>query len=140
MIMIKATPNSEAGQMPSEELLTKMGQYNEALVNAGVLVSGEGLLPSSRGKRVRLAAGKKSVVDGPFSATHELLAGFWIWQVKTMEEAVEWVRRCPDPMPGEETEFEIRPLASAEDFGSEFTPELQEQEDRLRAKLERQTN
>jgi hypothetical protein len=138
MVMIKATRNSEAGVMPSEKLLAEMGKFNEELVKAGVMLAGEGLHPSSRGKRVRFSGGKKSVIDGPFAETKELVAGYWIWQVKSMEEAVEWVRRCPDPMPGEEAEIEIRPLFEAEDFGTELTPELRAQEERLRAELERQ--
>jgi hypothetical protein len=138
MVMIKATRNSEAGVMPSEKLLAEMGKFNEELVKAGVLLAGEGLHPSSRGKRVRFSGGKKSVIDGPFAGTTELVAGFWIGQVKSTEGAVEWVRRCPDPMPGEEAEIEIRPIFEAEDFGNEFTPELREQEARVRAELERQ--
>ncbi len=138
MVIIKATKNSEAGVMPSEKLMTDMGNYNEELVKAGIMLAGDGLHPSSKGKRVRFSGGKKSVIDGPFSETKELIAGFWIWQVKSMDEAVEWVRRCPDPMPGEEAEIELRPVFEAEDFGSEFTPELRAQEDRLRAEVERQ--
>jgi hypothetical protein len=138
MVIVKATQNSEAGVMPGEELLAAMGRYNEELVKAGIMLAGEGLHPSSKGKRVRFSDGKKSVVDGPFSETKELIAGFWLWQVKSMEEALEWVRRCPDPMPGEESEIEIRPVFEAEDFGDEFTPELREQEERLRAEIERQ--
>ncbi len=138
MVMIKATKNSEAGVMPNEKLLAEMGKFNEELVKAGVILAGDGLHPSSRGKRVRFSGGKKLVVDGPFAETKELIAGYWIWQVKSMEEAVEWVRRCPDPMPGDEAEIEIRPVFEAEDFGSEFTPELRAQEDRLRAEVERQ--
>lgn len=138
MVIVKATQNSEAGVMPGEELLAAMGRYNEELVKAGIMLAGEGLHPSSKGKRVRFSDGKKTVVDGPFSETKELIAGFWLWQVKSMEEALEWVRRCPDPMPGEESEIEIRPVFEAEDFGDEFTPELREQEDRLRAEIERQ--
>jgi hypothetical protein len=138
MVMIKATSNSEAGVMPSQELLGEMGKFNEELVKAGVMLAGEGLHPSSKGKRVRFSGGKKSVIDGPFAETKELVAGYWIWQVKSMEEAVEWVRRCPDPMPGEEAEIEIRPLFEAEDFGDKLTPELRAQEERLRAELERQ--
>lgn len=137
MVIIKATPNSEAGKMPSEELFIAMGKFNEELVKAGVMLAGDGLQPSSRGKRVRFAGGKKSVIDGPFAETKELIAGFWIWQVKSLDEAVEWVRRCPDPMPGEESEIELRPIFEAEDFGPEFTPELREKEERLRAELER---
>jgi hypothetical protein len=138
MVMVKATKNSEAGVMPSEKLLADMGKFNEQLVNAGIMLAGDGLHPSSKGKRVRFAAGKKTVLDGPFTETKELVAGFWIWQVKSMEEAVEWVRRCPDPMPGEESEIEIRPVFEAEDFGKEFTPELRAQEERLRARTEQQ--
>lgn len=138
MVIVKATKNSEAGVMPGEKLLADMGRYNEELVEAGIMLAGEGLHPSSRGKRVRFAGGEKSVVDGPFADVNELVAGYWIWQVKSMDEAVEWVRRCPDPMPGEESEIEIRPLFETEDFGEELTPELRAQEDRLRAEIERQ--
>lgn len=138
MVIVKATKNSEAGVMPNEKLLAAMGQYNEELVKAGVMLAGEGLQPSVKGKRVVFLAGKKAVVDGPFSETKELIAGFWLWQVKSMDEALEWARRCPDPMPGEEAVLEIRPVFEAEDFGEEFTPELRNQEDRLRAELERQ--
>ena len=116
MVMVKATKNSEAGNMPSEKLLNDMGKFNEELVKAGVMLAGDGLRPSKQGKRVRFSGGKKSIIDGPFAETKELVAGFWIWQVKSMEEALEWVRRCPDPMPGEESELEIRPLFEAEDF------------------------
>jgi hypothetical protein len=137
MVMVKATKNSEAGVMPREEMLAEMGQFNEELVKAGIMLAGEGLHPSSKGKRVQFSDGKKTVVDGPFAETKELVAGFWLWQVKSMEEAVEWVRRCPDPMPGEESEIEIRQVFEAEDFGEEFTPELRAQEDRLRAEMER---
>ena len=139
MVFVKATKNSEAGTMPSKDMkdmLTKMGQYNEELVKAGILLAADGLQPSSKGKRVRFGAGKKVVVDGPFTETKELVAGYWLWQVKSMDEAVEWVRRCPDPMPGEQSEIEIRPLYEAEDFGKEFTPELRAQEERLRTELE----
>lgn len=135
MVMVKATRQSEAGEMPSTELLAAMGQYNEELVKAGVMLAGEGLHPSARGKRVRFSGAQRSVVDGPFAETKELVAGFWLWQVKSMEEAVEWVRRCPNPMPGD-SEIEIRPVFEAEDFGAEFTPELRAQEDRLRAEVE----
>ena len=138
MVIIKATKSSEAGEMPSEKLLVDMGKYNEEIVKAGVMLAGEGLHPSRRGKRVRFSGGKKSVVDGPFTETKELVAGFWLWQVKSMEEAVEWVRRCPDPMPGEESDVEIRPVFEADDFGGALTPELRAQEDELRAELERQ--
>lgn len=137
MVFIKADKDSEAGVMPSEQLLTEMGNFNEQLVNAGIMVSGEGLHPSSKGKRVRFTGDKRSVIDGPFAETKELIAGFWIWQVKSMEEAVEWVKRCPNPMGGE-CEVEIRPVFEMEDFGAEMTPELREQEDRLRAKAAKQ--
>ncbi len=138
MVMIKATKNSEAGQMPPAELLTAMGRYNEELVQAGVLVGGDGLHPSSRGKRVRSAGGRKTVVDGPFTPVGSLVAGFWLWQVRSMDEAVAWAERCPDAMPGEDWELEIRPIFSAEDFGAAYTPEVKAQEDRIRAELERQ--
>jgi len=138
MVMVKATRNSEKGVMPSEKLLADMGKFNEELVKAGVMLAGEGLHPSSKGKRVVFSIGKKSVIDGPFAETKELVAGFWLWQVKSIEEAVEWVRRCPEPMPGEESVIEIRPVFEAEDFGKEFTPELRAQEVRLRAEVERQ--
>ena len=137
MVIVKATKNSEAGVMPSEKLFADMGKFNEELVKAGIMLAGDGLKPSSKGKRVRFSAGKKTVIDGPFSETKELVAGYWIWQVKSIEEAVEWVRRCPDPMPGEESEIEIRPFYEAEDFGAEFTPELRAQEERLRTEIER---
>ena len=136
MVIIKATKNTEAGVMPSEKLLAEMGKFNEELVKAGVMLAGDGLHPSKRGKRVRFSGGKRSVVDGPFAEAKELVAGYWIWQVKSIEEALEWVRRCPDPMPGEDAEIEIRPVFEAEDFGSEFTPELRAQEERLRAEIE----
>ena len=135
MVIIKANPDSEAGVMPSEQLLTEMGAYNEELVKAGIMLAGEGLHPSSKGKRVRFSGTNRTVIDGPFAETKELIAGFWLWQVTSMEEAVEWVKRCPNPM-NEESEVEIRPVFEAEDFGAEFTPELREQEDRLRAQLE----
>jgi len=138
MVIVKATKNYEAGVMPSERLLADMGKFNEELVKAGVMLEADGLHPSSKGKRVRFAGGKKTVIDGPFAETKELIAGYWIWQVKSMEEAIEWVRRCPDPMPGEESEIEIRPVFEAEDLGKEFTPELRAQEERLRAEIERQ--
>jgi hypothetical protein len=138
MVIVKATKASEAGEMPSEKLLADMGKFNEELVKSGIMLAGDGLHPSSRGKRVRFSGGKRSVIDGPFSETKELVAGYWIWQVKSMDEAVEWVRRCPDPMPGQEAEIEIRPVFEAEDFGKEYTPELRAQDDRLRAEIERQ--
>jgi hypothetical protein len=135
MVIVKATKNSEAGVLPTEQELAAMGKYNEELVKAGIMLDGDGLRPSSQGKRVHFANGKKTVVDGPFSETKELIAGYWVWQVKSIEEAVEWVRRCPDPMPGEESDIEIRPFYEAEDFGKEYTPELRAQEDRLRAEI-----
>ena len=137
MVIVKASKDSEAGVLPSEKLLADMGKFNEELVKAGIMMAGEGLHPSSRGKRVHFSGGKKTVLDGPFSETKELIAGYWIWQVKSFEEAVEWARRCPDPMPGEESDLEIRPVFEAEDFGKEFTPELRAQEERLRAEIER---
>jgi len=132
MILIKATKDSEAGVMPSEQLLTEMGKFNEELVKAGVMLAGEGLHPSSKGARVRFSGGKRTVIDGPFAETKELIAGFWLWQVKSKEEAIEWVKRCPNPH-NEETEVEIRQLFEAEDFGAEFTPELRRQEAGIRA-------
>ena len=137
MVLVKASKESEAGEMPSEKLLVEMGNYNEELVKAGIMLAGEGLHPSSKGKRVLFSGRNRSVTDGPFAETKELIAGFWIWQVKSIEEAVEWLRRCPDPMPGEESEIEIRPLFEAADFGEEFTPELRAQEERLRTEIER---
>ena len=138
MVMVKATKNSEAGAMPSEKLLADMGRFNEELVKAGVMLAGEGLQPSSKGVRVRFSGGKRTVVDGPFAETKELVAGFWLWRCKSKEEAIEWVKRCPDPMPGEDSEIEIRQLFEAEDFGAEFTPELREQEEKLRQQIEKQ--
>lgn len=134
MVLIKADKNSEAGVMPDPQLLTQMGQYNEELVKAGIMLAGEGLHPSSRGARVRFEGSQRSVIDGPFAETKELLAGFWLWQVRSMEEAVEWVKRCPNPM-GEACEVEIRPVFEADDFGEAMTPELREQEDRLRDQI-----
>ena len=136
MVMVKATTDSEAGLMPSTELLEAMGNYNQELINAGIMKAGEGLHPSSKGKRVRFDGASRTVVDGPFSATNELVAGFWLWEVKDMDEAVEWVKRCPNPMPGP-SEIEIRRVFEAADFGEEFTPELQAQEDAQREQLER---
>ena len=138
MVIVKATKNSEAGVMPSERLLTEMGKYNEELVKAGVMLAGEGLQPSSKGKRIKFTGAKRTIVDGPFTETKELIAGYWVWQVRSMDEAVEWARRCPDPMPGEDAELEIRPVFDADDFGKEFTPELRAQEERLRQAVERQ--
>jgi hypothetical protein len=138
MVMVKATKNSEAGRMPSEKLFAEMGRFNEELAKAGILLAADGLHPSSKGKRVRFSGGKKTVIDGPFAETKELVAGYWVWQVKSMEEALEWVRRCPDPMPGEESEIEIRPVFEPEDFGKEFTPELRAQAERVSAEVSRQ--
>ena len=146
LVMVKATKNSEAGILPGdprapkgyEDIFEKMGNFNEQLVEAGIMLAGEGLHPSSEGKRVRFSAGKRTVIDGPFTETKELVAGYWIWQVKSMEEAVEWVKRSPDPMPGEESEIEIRPIYEMEALGQAWTPELRAQEERLRARIERQ--
>lgn len=135
MVMVKATTDSEEGAMPSTELLEAMGKYNEELVNAGVMLAGEGLHPSSKGRRIAFDGPKRSVIDGPFAETRELVAGFWLWEVKDMAEAVEWAKRCPNPMPGP-SELEIRPVFEAADFGAEFTPELRAQEDALREKIE----
>ena len=135
MILIKADANSEAGIMPSEQLLADMGRFNEELVNAGVMLAGEGLHPSAKGARVRFSGASRSVIDGPFADTKELVAGFWIWRCASLQEAIDWVRRCPNPMPGE-SEIEIRPIFEADDFGEAFTPELREQEARLREQLD----
>lgn len=134
MVIVKATEDSENGVMPSEELLAAMGRYNEELVAAGIMQAGEGLHPSSRGVRVRFSGADRSVIDGPFAETKELIAGFWLWEVASLAECVEWVKRCPNPMPGD-SEIEIRQVFEAEDFGAEFTPELREQEERLRARM-----
>ena len=134
MVIVKATKDSEAGVMPSERLLAEMGKFNEELVKAGVMLAGEGLHPSSKGARVKFSGTKRTVVHGPFANTSELVAGYWMWQVKSMEEAIEWVKRCPNPMPGE-SEIEIRRVFEAEDFGAEFTPEMRAQEERLRAEV-----
>jgi hypothetical protein len=134
MVLIKADKNTEAGAMPSEQLLKEMGAFNEELVKAGIMLDGEGLKPSSAGKRVRFSGDKRTVIDGPFVETKELIAGYWIWKVKSINEALEWVKRCPNPT-GAESEVEIRPLFEAEDFGAEFTPELRAQEERLRAEI-----
>ena len=131
MVIVKADKNSEAGIMPSEQLLTEMGKYNDELVKAGVMLAGEGLHPSSKGARVKFSGTKRTVVDGPFAEAKELIAGFWLIQVKSKEEAIEWVKRCPNPMPGEDSEIEIRQVFEAEDFGAELTPELREQEKRI---------
>ena len=135
MIMVKASKDSEAGVMPTKQLLTEMGKFNEKLVKAGVLLAGEGLHPSSKGARIKFSGSKRTVIDGPFAETKELIAGYWLWQVKSKEEAIEWVKRCPNPH-NEECEIEIRQVFEAEDFGVEFTPELREQEKRLRAQSE----
>jgi hypothetical protein len=135
MVIVKATKDSEAGVLPDEKLLSDMGKFNEELVKAGIMLAGEGLQPSSKGARVRFSGTKRTVIDGPFAETKELIAGFWLWQVKSKEEAIEWVKRCPNPMPGE-SEIEIRQVFEAEDFGAELTPELREQEERLRKQLE----
>ena len=135
MIIVKASKDSEAGVMPSEQLLTEMGKFNEELVNAGVMLAGDGLHPTSKGTRVRFSGKKRTVIDGPFAETKELIAGYWLWQVKSKEEAIEWVKRCPNPH-NEDSEIEIRQVFEAEDFGAEFTPELREQEARLRAQSE----
>ncbi len=137
MVLVKANEESEAGEMPSTELLEAMGNYNEELVKAGVMVAGEGLHPSSKGARVLFSGEERSVVDGPFAETKELLAGFWLWEVRDMDEAIEWAKRCPNPMEGESV-LELRPVFEAEDFGDELTPELREQEDRLRRQIEEQ--
>ncbi|SDO22257.1 YciI family protein [Polaromonas sp. JS666] len=134
MVLVKATADSEAGIMPSEQLLAEMGQYNEELVKAGIMQAGEGLHPSSKGARVRFSGKNRTVVDGPFSETKELVAGFWIWQCESLQEAIAWVKRCPNPMPGD-SEIEIRQVFTADDFGDAFTPELREQEERLRAQI-----
>lgn len=136
IVFVKANKDSEAGVMPSEQLLAEMGKFNEELVKAGVMLAGEGLHPSSKGKRVKFSGRKATVIDGPFTETKELIAGFWIWQVRSMDEAVEWVKRMPNPDGATEGEIEIRPVFEAEDFGAEFTPELREQEARLRAQIE----
>jgi len=143
MVLIKANEDSEAGVLPSEKMLAEMGKFNEELVKAGVMLAGEGLHPSSKGVRVRFSGDKRTVIDGPFAETKELIAGFWLWQVRSLEEAVEWVKRIPSPHEGDpgfnkETEIEIRPVFEASDFGAEFTPELREQEERLRAQIEGQ--
>ena len=137
MVIVKASKDSEAGKMPSQELLTAMGRYNEELVKAGIMQAGEGLHPSSKGARVKFAGEKRIVTDGPFAETKELVAGFWIWKCKSKQEAIDWVKRCPNPMPGTESEIEIRQIFEAEDFGAEFTPEEREREERLRAEMAR---
>ncbi|PMU07996.1 MULTISPECIES: YciI family protein [unclassified Pseudomonas] len=137
MIIVKASPDSEAGVMPSKELMTAMGNFNEELARAGILIDCDGLQPSSKGARVRFSGDQRTVIDGPFAETKELIAGYWIWQVESKQEAIEWVKRCPNPMPGTDAEIEIRQVYEAEDFGDEFTPELREQEERLRAQVKK---
>jgi hypothetical protein len=139
MVMVKATPNSEAGAMPSEELITKMMAFNQQLVDAGIMLAGDGLQPSAKGARVKFANGGRSIVEGPFAETKELVAGYWLWQCKSLDEAIEWVKRCPDPMPGEESEIEIRPLYETEDFGDAVTPEVRAQEQRIREQVASRT-
>lgn len=138
MVIIKATKNSEAGAPPTEQLASDMTKFNEALVQAGIMLGGDGLKPTSKAKRVRFTGDKRLVIDGPFAETKEVIAGYWIWQVKSMDEAIEWVRRCPDPMPGEDTEIDIRPLYEIEDFGDAFPPDLREREEQMRVEIERQ--
>ena len=135
MVMVKATPNSEAGVLPGPELFEGMGRYNEELVKAGIMKAGEGLHPSSKGARVRFSGSSRTVIDGPFAETKELVAGFWLWECKSLGEAIEWVKKCPNPMPGEDSEIEIRRIYEAEDFGAAFTPEERAREDRLREQL-----
>jgi len=135
MVIVKANKDTEAGVMPSEQLLTEMGNYNEQLVKAGIMLAGEGLHPTSKGARIKFSGSQRTVIDGPFAETKELIAGYWLWQVKSMQEAIDWAKRCPNPT-GEESVLEIRPIFEAEDFGEEFTPELREQEERLRAQAE----
>ena len=135
MVIVKANKDTEAGVMPSEQLLKEMGNYNEELVKAGIMLAGEGLHPTSKGVRIKFSGSSRTVIDGPFTETKELIAGYWLWQVKSMKEAIEWAKRCPNPT-GEESVLEIRPLFEAEDFGEEFTPELREQENRIRAQVE----
>ncbi|HEV8501202.1 MAG TPA: YciI family protein [Casimicrobiaceae bacterium] len=138
MVMVKATKDSEAGALPDQKLLAAMGKFNEELVKAGVMLAGEGLQPSSKGARVRFSGAKRTVIDGPFTETNELVAGFWLWRVDSMAEAIEWVKRCPNPMPGD-SEIEIRQIFEAEDFGAQLTPELREQEERLRRQMAAKT-
>ena len=139
IVFVKASKESEAGIMPSEQLLAEMGNFNEQLVNAGIMQAGEGLKPTSQGKRIKFSGDKRTVIDGPFAESKELVAGYWLWKVKSMNEAVEWAKRCPNPT-GQEGELEIRPLFEAEDFGAEFTPELRAQEERLRSQIEKQNS
>lgn len=137
MVMVKATKNSEAGILPQRELLEAMGKFNEELIRAGIMLDADGLQPSSKGKRVCFSGEKRTVIDGPFAETKELVAGFWIWRVKSMDEALAWVKRCPNPMPGEDSDIEIRPIFEPEDLGEDFTPELRERWDRQRAQAEK---
>jgi len=137
IVMVKATKDSEAGALPDQKLLADMGKYNEELVKAGVMLAGEGLHPSSKGARVRFSGSKRTVIDGPFAETKELVAGFWLFQCKSLAEAIEWVKRCPNPMPNQESEIEIRQVFESEDFGAEFTPELREQERRIGEQIAR---
>jgi hypothetical protein len=136
MVIVKANKDTEAGVMPSEQLLAEMGNYNEELVKAGIMLAGEGLHPSAKGARIKFSGNQRTVIDGPFAETKELIAGFWLWRVKSLQEAIDWAKRCPNPT-GEESVLEIRPIFEAEDFGAEFTPELREQEDRIRAEAEK---
>jgi hypothetical protein len=137
MIFVKASPESETGILPSEELMTAMGNFNEQLVKAGILIDCDGLQPSSKGARVRFSGDQRTVIDGPFAETRELIAGYWLWQVKSKQEAIDWVKRCPNPMPGTDAEIEIRQVYEAEDFGDEFSPALREQEERLREQMKK---
>ena len=136
MVIVKATKDSEAGVMPTEQMFSEMLAYNDQLVKAGIMLAGDGLHPSSKGKRVRFEGAKRTVIDGPFAETKELIAGYWLWQVRSMDEAIEWVKRCPNPMPGE-SEIEVRQIFEAEDFGAELTPELRAKEERIRAEAEK---
>jgi hypothetical protein len=138
MVLLKGNKESEAGVMPSQQLLADMGKYNEELVKAGIMLAGEGLHPTAKGKRVRFSGAKRTVIDGPFAESKELIAGFWMWKVKSMDEAIEWIKRCPSPTGEEEAEIELRQVFEAEDFGAEFTPEMREQEERLRAQIQKQ--
>jgi len=137
MVIVKASKDSEAGALPDQKILAEMGKFNEELVKAGIMLAGEGLQPTSKGARVKFSGSKRTVIDGPFTESKELIAGFWLWEVKSLEEAIEWVKRCPNPHPGE-SEIEIRQVFEAADFGAEFTPELREQEERLRAQIGKQ--
>ncbi len=137
MVMVKATTDTEAGALPDQKILAEMGKFNEELVKAGIMLAGEGLQPTSKGARVRFSGSKRTVIDGPFTESKELIAGFWLWEVKSLDEAIEWVKRCPNPHPGE-SEIEIRQVFETADFGAVFTPELREQEERLRAQIEKQ--